>query len=250
MMMEVGRVHEVVRYPVKSMAGVAVESAMAGWHGLVGDRRLAFRRVGVENGFPWLSASRLPELLAYRPVGLDESTGEPLPTHVVAPCGSGLAIGSVELDAQVSQRCGSRVELTRLKHGIFDEAPISVIDLASIGGIGRAAGLTLDRRRFRANVVVTSEESEPFREDRWVGGRLIFGDGEAGAVVSVTLRDFRCVMINIDPETCEKDARVMKTAVGLNEGFAGVYATVVRAGRIAVGDAVCFAAESRAESRR
>lgn len=73
-MIEVGRVHEVVRYPVKSMAGTATESAVLGWHGLAGDRRFAFRRVGDGSGFPWLSASRLPELLLYHPVGLDEST--------------------------------------------------------------------------------------------------------------------------------------------------------------------------------
>jgi uncharacterized protein YcbX len=37
--MDVGRVREIVRYPVKSMAGVAAESAFLGRHGLAGDRR-------------------------------------------------------------------------------------------------------------------------------------------------------------------------------------------------------------------
>ena len=56
----VGRVCEIVRYPIKSMAGVPTDAAMLGWHGLEGDRRYAFRRVGDNSGFPWLSASRLP----------------------------------------------------------------------------------------------------------------------------------------------------------------------------------------------
>src|SRR5262249_3140608 len=48
-----GRVREIVRYPVKSMAGTATESALLGLHGLDGDRRFAFRRIGDEGGFPW-----------------------------------------------------------------------------------------------------------------------------------------------------------------------------------------------------
>ena len=60
------------------------------------------------------------------------------------------------------------------------------------------------------------------------------------------MRDERCVMINIDPETAEKDARVMKTVVRLNENMAGVYTTVVRTGTIRVGDPVSLVAETPA----
>src|SRR5688572_10565521 len=86
-MIEIGHVRELVRYPVKSMAGTATESAFLGWHGLAGDRRFAFRRIGDESGFPWLSASKVPGLLRYQPCGLDESRGEPLPTRVRTPDG-------------------------------------------------------------------------------------------------------------------------------------------------------------------
>ncbi|MEX0909152.1 MAG: MOSC N-terminal beta barrel domain-containing protein, partial [Gemmatimonadaceae bacterium] len=71
-MNELGRVRELVRYPVKSMAGIPAESAFLGWHGLAGDRRFAFRRLGDDSSFPWLTASRVAELLLYQPVGLDE----------------------------------------------------------------------------------------------------------------------------------------------------------------------------------
>ena len=46
------------------------------------------------------------------------------------------------------------------------------------------------------------------------------------------------MMLNLDPETAEQDARVMKTVVRLNQNNAGVYATVVRSGMIQVGDRV------------
>ena len=71
-MIHLGHIHELTRYPVKSMAGVATDSAVLGWHGLQGDRRFAFRRLNENSGFPWLTASRLPELLLYQPFGLDE----------------------------------------------------------------------------------------------------------------------------------------------------------------------------------
>ena len=141
---EVGHVRELVRYPVKSMAGTATESAFLGWRGLDGDRRFAFRRSGDDSGFPWLTASRVPELIVYHPVGLDESTGEPLATHVLTPAGTRLELRSVELESEVAGRFGGSVELMRLKHGIFDETPVSVISLTTIAGIGEKAGVDLD----------------------------------------------------------------------------------------------------------
>jgi uncharacterized protein YcbX len=238
-MIQVGHVREIVRYPVKSMAGIVTDSAMLGWHGLDGDRRLAFRRTGDDDGFPWLSASKLPELLMYQPLALDDGSGEPLPTHVRTPSGVELEIRSPELSAEISERLGKPVELMQLKHGIFDEATISVISLATINGIGREAGLDLDRRRFRANIVVETERDERFLEDAWIGRTLVFRDSDAtGPAVHVTLPDVRCVMINLDPDTAAKDARVMKTVARLNQNNAGVYATVVRTGVISVGNQV------------
>ena len=236
-MIPLGRVVEIVRYPVKSMAGVKTESAFLGWHGLQGDRRFAFRRLDDHSNFPWLSASRLSELLLYQPIRLDESSGEPLPTHVCTPDGSKFNLRSAELDAEISKRFGSKVELMQLKHGIFDEAPISVISLATIAGIGRAAGMgaDLDRRRFRANIIVETESDELFLEDKWIGGTLVFADPDSSPAVSVTMRDLRCVMVNLDPDTAEKNASVMKTVVQLNENHAGVYASVARTGRIRIG---------------
>jgi len=130
------------------------------------------------------------------------------------------------------------VELMKLKHGIFDDASVSVISLATIAGIARETGAELDRRRFRANIVLETNKSEVFLEDEWVGGTLVFGDQEPRPAVSVTMRDLRCVMINLDPDTGAQDARVMKTVVRLNKNNAGVYGTVVQTGAIHVGQSV------------
>jgi hypothetical protein len=67
MLIEIGRVEAIYRYPAKSMGGERLEAADMGWHGLEGDRRLAFRRMEDRSGFPWLTASRLPDLLLFSP---------------------------------------------------------------------------------------------------------------------------------------------------------------------------------------
>lgn len=244
MMKPIGHICQLVRYPVKSMAGTPTESAYLGWHGLDGDRRFAFRRLADPSGFPWLSASSLPELLLYHPFGLDETTGEPLPTHVRTPAGAHIELRSEALESEVAERFGGRLELMQLKHGIFDDGSMSVISRATIAAIGREAGMDLDTRRFRANILLETFEKEPFAEDGWLGGRLVFGDREPRPAVSVTTRDLRCMMINIDPDTGSQDGRVVKAAVRLNANNAGVYGTVVRTGRIDVGQTVSFVVDS------
>ena len=84
--MELGRISAIFRYPVKSMAGELLDAATLGWHGIEGDRRLALRRLNDTSEFPWLSASKLPQLLLYKPFRLDGNTAE-LPTHVRTPDG-------------------------------------------------------------------------------------------------------------------------------------------------------------------
>src|SRR3984893_15302089 len=235
--MELGRISAIFRYPVKSMAGEQLDVAQLSWHGIAGDRRFAFRRLADKNGFPWLTASKLPELLLYKPFRLDSNTAELLPTHVCTPDGKEYELRSNELREEVSSRYGSEVELMNLKHGIFDESPISVISLGTVHSVARESGRGVDLcdlRRFRPNIVIETDRAEPFEEDRWVGGTLMFGEANSGAALRVTLRDERCVMVNFEAETAKRDSEVMKTVVRMNENCAGVYGTVVRAGELRV----------------
>jgi uncharacterized protein YcbX len=245
--MEVGRISAIFRYPVKSMAGELLDVAELGWHGIEGDRRLAFRRLDDKSGLPWLTASKLPQLLLYKPVRLDSNAnsknGELLPTHVRTPEGKEYELRSDELREEVSNRFGSDVELMNLKHGIFDESPISVISLGTVHSVARESGRGVDLcdlRRFRPNVVIETNSAEPFAEDRWVGGELRFGEENSGAAIRVTMRDERCVMVNLDPDTAERDSEVMKTVVRMNRNYAGVYGTVVSTGELRLGQVVTF----------
>jgi uncharacterized protein YcbX len=239
--MEPGRITHIFRHPVKSMAGELLDVARLGWQGIQGDRRLAVRRLADKSEFPWLTASKLPELLLYKPFRLDSNSAALLPTHVRTPEGKEYELQSNELRQDISRRYGSDVELMNLKHGIFDESPISVITLSTVHSIARESGRGVDAcdlRRFRPNVVIETNSTEPFEENSWVGRTLTFGEGNNAAVVGVTMKDERCVMVNLDPDTAEKDSEVMKTVVRLNENYAGVYGAVVRAGELRVGQVV------------
>jgi MOSC domain-containing protein len=232
-MTPIGRVCELAKYPVKSMAGGApLASAQLGLHGIEGDRRFAFRRVGDAGGFPFLTAGRFPELLTYQPIG------EPLPTHVRTPSGAELELRGDALRDEIARRSGHDVELMMFKHGIFDDGTLSIISTTTIDAICREAGVEPDRRRVRMNVVLEADGLAPFGEDAWIGATLVFGDGAEAPAVSVTARDERCAMVNIDPDTGRLDPRVMKAVVRMNGNYAGVYATVVRAGAIHVGQTI------------
>lgn len=236
-MQEIGRISHLFRYPVKSMAGIALDAATLGFHGVDGDRRFAFRRMADQSGFPWLTASRLHDLVLYQPYGASEA--DPLvPTHVRTPNGNELALRGRELQDELSGKFGSDLQLMQLKHGIFDEAAISVITSPTILGIARECGRALDVRRFRPNIIVESDSDVPFAEDAWVGKRLTFGMNADAPSISVTLRDVRCVMLNLDPDTAQSDPNVVKTAVRLNDNCAGVYGAVTSEGELRVGQQV------------
>jgi len=136
----VGHVEAIFRYPVKSMRGERLDAAELGWHGLEGDRRLGFRKVGDRGGFPWLSAGRVPELVLYQPC---------LPSHVRTPSGADLPVFGEELAAEVGRRFGAPVEMMQFRNGIFDEANVP-------GPAGRTWSATAVQRALNREGVKTS----------------------------------------------------------------------------------------------
>jgi uncharacterized protein len=233
--LEIGHIEAIFRYPVKSMRGEQLENAELGWHGLEGDRRLAFRRMDDRSGFPWLSASTLPELLLFAPH---------LPTHVRTPEGAELPVFGEELATEVGRRYGAPVQMMQLRHGIFDDASLSVIALETVQEIGRLAGRSPDMRRFRPNVVVRLRRPSPFQEDEWLGGVLSFGEGDDAPAITVTMRDVRCSMVNLHPDSAKPEPEVLKAVVRANQNNAGIYGAVTRIGRLAVGQTLFLAKRS------
>ena len=240
MVTKIGHVESIHRYPVKSMRGEDLEAAALGWHGLEGDRRLAFRRLnaGDRSGFPWLTAGKFPDLLLFTPVGKSDSEQADLPTHIRTPAGVETPVFGADLADEVARSYGSPVEMMQLKHGIFDDASISIIASDTVREIGQISGQEPDARRFRPNIVVRLSQPAPFQEDNWIGCVLSFGEGEGTPAIAVTMRDVRCAMVNLDPDSAKSTPEVLKAVVRANGNNAGVYGAVCRTGRVSVGQTI------------
>jgi uncharacterized protein YcbX len=128
----------------------------------------------------------------------------------------------------------------RLAHET-DRNDVSIVSDSSLEKLARHGneGRPVDGRRFRMLIEVAGAES-PHQEDEWLGREVAIGE----AVVRVTKPDSRCVITTQDPDTGERDfptLHVIRQYRGLRDGRKldfGVYADVVRPGRVSVGDAI------------
>jgi hypothetical protein len=236
-----GEVAALFRYPIKSMRGESVDSVGIGWHGLDGDRRLALRRLDDRGGFPWLTASKLPALLCFTPLRVDAQGGHDLPTHVRTPEGETHSLFGPDLALAIGRRYGSPVEMMHLSRGIFDEASVSLITSATVDAVSQLASVPTDVRRFRPNILLHTCQPIPFEEDGWVGGILWFGLSDDGPAVLITNRDERCAMVSYDPDSAQGTPELLRAIARERRNQAGVYATVLRPGRLHVGQPIRFA---------
>jgi uncharacterized protein YcbX len=128
----------------------------------------------------------------------------------------------------------------------FDFAPVHLLTTATLARLetlhpaGRFA-----LPRFRPNVVVRCDGADGFVENDWVGHELALGD-EVRLCVTFTCP--RCVMTTLPQQDLPSDPAILQTAARHNRVLfpllgkamptVGVYATVVRGGRVQAGDRV------------
>ena len=75
-----------------------------------------------------------------------------------------------------------------------------------------------------------------------MGGVLSFGERDDAPAITVTMRDVRCSMVNLDPDSASPAPEVMKAVVRANQNNAGIYGAVTRIGRLAVGQTILLRA--------
>ena len=230
-MSEVGRVAALWRYPVKSMAAEPLEEVEVSWHGLAGDRRWAFVRGGVErSGFPWMTIRERAEMGHYRPSFADPSRPNDSRTVVRTPTGDELAV----VDPALAAELGDGVRVIKQNRGVFDAMPLSLISTQSVAALGALVGAELDVQRFRPNLLIEAAGDAVFPEEAWLGAVL-----RVGAMrMRVDQQDERCVVVNVDPATGERNHAVLRTLARERAACVGVYGSTVEPGRVAVGDPV------------
>lgn len=223
-----GLVADIMRFPVKSLAGERARKVFVGPYGLTGDRRMAV--IGEDGGV--LSARRATALLGFRARFADpEGAADP---RITTPAGDEWAPGDAGLTRALTEAVGRQAQLAQAAVGVFDAAPLHLVTDASLRQMDAWVGDELDARRFRPNVVVELEDPAPFAEAAWVDRRLRIGAVE----VLVASPTERCVVPTVDPDTLERDRRVLATLASRRENLFGVYAHVVHPGWIHVGDRV------------
>lgn len=222
-----GIVADLWRFPVKSFGGERLRRAFVGPFGLIGDRRYA-----VDAGDGPITARRTSTLLSFRAGYGDGEAAEH--ATVTLPGGEVVPIGDASLAAALREAVAADVTFIESPMGIFDAAPLHLLGEPSIAALGEAAGMELDRRRFRANILVEPDGGEAFAEDAWIGSRLRIGE----VLVNVVVNTERCVVTTLDPDTGERHPDVLRALATTRENLFGVYARVVRPGWIATGDPI------------
>jgi uncharacterized protein YcbX len=254
----VGRLESVWRYPVKSMPGESLPEAYVSFAGVLGDRLYAVHQAGAPRGFPFLTGRSRKEMLRFRPryrhpertrapENLSEAetrgpgltplfpSSEDLALEIEAPNGKTLSASDPALPGLIGGDQLNAADLTiiRSDRAMTDCRPLSLLAAQTIDGIGRAVGLTLDKRRFRENLYVDLDGGESFAEDAFVGRRLRIGPK---LTVHILERDIRCRMISIDPETLEENPEILRYVAKNHDNTAGVYAAVLVEGLVRPGD--------------
>jgi hypothetical protein len=212
---------------VKSFGGERLRRVFVGPFGVIGDRRYA---VMDENG-P-MTARRNHALLGFRARYENEEAAEG--AIVQSPSGQLATPDAPALAQELEDELGHPVVVDAQTVGFFDAAPLHILSEASLRALAEHAGHDeLDRRRFRANVMVDIGD-QPFGEDAWIGRRL----GLGGAQIEVVVNTERCAVTTFDPDTLERRTEVLAALARERENLFGVYARVLRPGWVAVSDPI------------
>ena len=164
----------------------------------------------------------LPVLTSFGPAneqlrqGFSREPGEPLPDLSTLPA---------EL-----------IEFTSPRGTYFDAFPIHVLTTASLDYMTRLnPDAVWDVRRFRPNFLIeTSAGIKGLVEAEWEGRKIRIGEVE----IKCELPTVRCGMTIQAQAGLQKDPSILRTIVRDADQNLGVYASVVAAGEIRVGDLV------------
>ena len=256
----IGTVESLWRYPVKSMRGEELDEMFVGYAGVYGDRLFAFESSASPKGFPFFTGREQRQMIRYRarfrhpdkaarPINVAEAeklspninpiSAKPadLMIDVETPDGKTFAIDDSKLIDHLRTGIDGNHELKLLRSdkALTDCRPLSIFAVQTARKLGEETGVTVDKRRFRANVYVDLNSGDGFAEDSFVGRSLRIGPN---VIVHVLDRDARCMMITLDPDSAEKSPAILKAVAQAHEGMAGVYGAVLVEGMVRKGDPV------------
>jgi uncharacterized protein YcbX len=222
----VGQVVGLWRYPVKSLAGERRSELTVDERGVVGDRvwALVDGDGKIASGKTTRRFRRVEGLLRHRAyVGPPHE--KPMlhlaDGRVVQPC-----------DAVAEEVAGPGWTFAR-EGGIshLDAGAIHVVTTAALASLSAAARASVEVERLRPNVLIDAGDT---REEEWLGRRLVVGEAE----LAIGGRTERCVMVEHQQRSLPTRKDLLHVIKRWNDLYAGVYASVIRPGRIDIHETV------------
>ncbi|PGR70384.1 MOSC domain-containing protein [Bacillus cereus] len=236
--MIIGELKEIVRHPIKSFRGENVQQTYIASYGLYGDRSHAFldkTRLG-----KYLTATQLPEMIGYTASFMgEESLDIYPPIKIVSPEGKIYKWGDQELLTELEKKSGRRIKdiqysPQKVPLGAIEEEHVLIVTDTSLQEMSAMWGQDVNHRRFRPNLIFSLHENSPFAEDTWFGKHIRIGEVE----LKIVRHCERCMIITIDPNTLILEKTLLKTVVQKRNNHFGVYASVIKPGKVNVGDSI------------
>ncbi|WP_236051810.1 MOSC domain-containing protein [Nonomuraea cypriaca] len=243
------------RYPVKSMLGEEIAESGVTERGLAGDRARAVLDVATGK----IASAKNPRL--WRGLLAIEGAGVPSDAELSALLGRevrliGTPPDGAEFERSVPERVLAEGIEAEVPHTVgtlgaaspdgtfFDFAPLHLITTATLERIGALGPRGhVEALRYRPNLVIATEAAG-FAENDWPGRELRVGDD---VVLQVIATSPRCAVPTLAHGALGRDTDALRTVSRHNrvpvfdmgpQACAGVYARVLRPGRIKKGDTV------------
>jgi len=266
------------RYPVKSMMGEELNSAIITHNGVLGDRSYALLDMETHKIVSAKNPKKWPEIFSFHARFVESpllEEGIP-PVWITLPDGNIIRSDQPDADQLLSLALKRTISLSNKAEqhasleqywpeyegenteisneaisaaaddgSFFDYASLHIITTASLTTLQQLypAG-HLEARRFRPNLIIaTNPEQTGFVENDWVGKTLTIGDVK----LMITDPCPRCVMPTLAQGDLAKDAKILRTIAEntVHVPFAdkalpsvGVYAKVIQTGVIKRGSTV------------
>ncbi|WP_420337966.1 MOSC domain-containing protein [Roseibium sp.] len=234
-------IHSIWRYPVKSLLGERLNEALIEDRGLSGDRAYAVADASgkLGSGKSTSHFQRIDNLLFLRAETQNNEIHIGLPGETLEP------ISSRGLPNRLSDYLEQPVTLVEDQDAAhFDDGAIHIILSSDLNRLqARFPHLDFDPRRFRANLLLNTPDH--MSAENILGRILTIGDVR----LKITHPTERCVMVTAKQDGLSSEPLILKAiSQGYDVNF-GLYASVLKPGRIEVGQDVEISAEAGGRDR-
>jgi MOSC domain-containing protein len=164
---------------------------------------------------------------------LRESLSEPEGCRRVGRFFDEFMDGTVAGPLRVVEAPGHAFADARAKPNASTDQYVSLINLASIRDFEAKIGAAVEPIRFRANVYF--DELPAWDEQGWMEREITAGSARLRVISPIT----RCAATEVNPATAERDISIVAELMRhFEHNIMGIYAEVIAAGEIAIGDTV------------